>query len=155
MRRLLLIIFFAVGISYAASAQHYKGDISISYGVGVGQFGTDNYGFQTTHGYLFNKNLFVGAGIGFLKFKDIDSGVIPIYVNVKGLLNADAGISPYLSMDLGYGAREGGGIYYAPGIGVNFRIIRNMGISVSIHYQSTKIYNENIGSIALKIGFNF
>lgn len=155
MLKFLLIVFAVAGFSYTASAQHYKGDVSISYGIGVGALVVDNYGLQTTHGCLFNKHLFVGAGIGLLKFKDVDGAVVPIYVNAKGYLNANAGISPYLSMDLGYGARDGGGVYYAPGIGVNFRIVRNMGISASLHYQATKIDGLNIGSIALKVGFNF
>ena len=126
----------------SASAQRYQGDVSFAYGVGIGQISLDEWNIQTVHGYRFNDYLFLGGGVGIIKYTYDDAGaIIPVFANVKGYLGNSHLVNPFASIDLGYGIREKGGIYFSPALGINIRAFRRLGVFMSVGYQHATAYD--------------
>lgn len=129
--------------------------MSFAYGVGVGDVALDGYNIQTVHGYRFNDHLFVGGGVGFMKYNDIDDSVIPVFANVKGYLSNSHLVNPFASFDIGYGIRENGGVYFSPAVGINIRAFRRLGFFATVGYQYNKMMNTSLSNVNLRIGISF
>lgn len=157
MKRFLLFCLAIVALIcfQNATAQHYHGDISYAYGIGIGDVDLNGWNIQTVHGYRFNDYLFVGGGIGLIKYSKVDDSIIPIFANVKGYLGNSHFANRFASIDLGYRAREKGGVYFNPAIGVQLRVFRRLGVIGSIGYQYAKMFNTSISNINIRIGICF
>ena len=158
MKRLILLFIAIVSFAWSASAQRYQGEVSFAYGVGIGQISLDEWNIQTVHGYRFNDYLFLGGGVGFIKYTDdfYDGGaIIPVFANVKGYLGNSHLVNPFASIDLGYGMREKGGLYFNPAVGINIRAFRRLGVFMSIGYQHATVYDFAIKNINIRVGLSF
>ena len=155
MKKFVLLIVSCLACIQFVSAQNYQGDVNFAYGIGVGEPAFDGWNIQTVHGYRFNDYLFVGGGVGLIKYSDISESIIPVFANVKGYLGNSHLVNPFVSLDLGYGIREEGGVYFSPAIGINIRAFRRLGVFVSVGYQYAKMLDSSLGNINLRIGFCF
>lgn len=117
-------------------------DINIGFIVGSPGDSHVSTGFTTSHGYPFNRWLYVGGGTGFvynLNWKDPGLGnyntnsryVIPIFAEVR----FDAKwhrFTPYLSTQIGGNVAERGGIYLSPTVGYRFNWVRKSAINFGL-----------------------
>lgn len=155
MKKLLLLFAAIAAFTWSASAQRYQGDVSYAYGIGVGKISYDGWNLQTVHGYRFNDYFFLGGGVGFVKYTNKDNAILPVFANAKGYLGNSHLVNPFVSMDLGYGFRENGGIYFSPALGVNIRMFRRLGVFATVGYQCAKISYVSINNINVRVGFSF
>lgn len=66
-------------------------------------------GVSTSHGYQFNPNIYVGAGIGLEHNKKWDSNIVPLFLDVR--TDQEFGkFTPFADLRLGFNATGGGGI---------------------------------------------
>jgi len=89
----------------------------------------------------------VGLGLDF--YHDLSESCelfIPITLNVKGHLPVNANVTPFLSLDLGYGigATEGvsgsGGFTWSPAVGIRYKKVK-----FELGYTSQRIQEYGIG----------
>lgn len=153
----IVVLLFFVCFAERASAQRYQGEFNLAEGIGVGMPNMDGWNIQTIHGYRFNPYLFVGGGIGLIKYFNYTDSILPVFVNVKGYLLGDERLlNPFVSMDVGYGFREGGNIYFTPAMGVQIRKYSwATGFYFSVGWQRAKMYSTTIENINIRIGFFF
>lgn len=149
---MLTVIFASVQI---ADAQHYQGDISVAYGIGVGDPNFNGWNIQTVHGYRFNDHLFLGGGVGLIKYSDISDSVIPVFANVRGYLRNNRRVNPFTSFDLGYGFREDGGMYFSPSVGIQIYAYSMLGFFAAVGYQYAVMYDTSLDNINIRVGFQF
>ena len=150
-------------------AQKYQGEVLVGYALGVGDNGTDRLNIETVHGVRIGTHFFGGVGVGYHLYNEdgFDYGFIPVFANLKGYLS-DNKITPYLSLDLGYGigtqdADGLDGFYISPALGVRFQLKGKSAITASLGYQSQTVsegmggysVSASSGAIALKVGITF
>lgn len=195
MKKTLLIIFI-LGLSSIAEAQiivnstqastirekssRQKGLI-LRPEIGVGILLDDPNGYYSNFigniGYQFNPYITLGGGLG-IHFME-NSSTIPFYFDVKGYFSNRVW-SPYYNIKLGYSVnllqsndsyddfKLGGGIYYAVGLGMNYK---NFDFGIEISFMSGEsVYHDNyynyydnynyeydymFSSLKLTFGYNF
>jgi hypothetical protein len=132
---------------------------------------------HTVNGYIFNRFLKLGVGIGYDGYPDINT--FPVYLNIQGeALNSK--VSPMYAFGIGYGfagARDkewgqirnaDGGLFMQPSAGIVFHGIRNsFAIALDYKYQITYLdYNDwwwggqlsetrTFRNLAIRLGFVF
>lgn len=162
---------------------YYQGEIAVAYGLGVGLvssvINTDRIAFETVHGARLCPYFFVGAGVAFNYFYDMEipylnsrndyfdfedenesAGIIPVFVNTKGYYPISAKCSFYLSLDLGAaipatGLAKGGTtqFYTAVGPGINFGKGKNHSRGdFSIRFQHM---GTGLNAMLFRIGYGF
>lgn len=170
MKKLFILTAAAIFCVTAASAQiHYQGEVSLGAALGAGENGFNKLAFETVHGVRINPYLFCGVGVGLQDYVDTGEGVsaltIPVFANVKGYL-LDRDVTPFLSVDLGYGIGAGnyfsgyGGFYASPTLGCQVKVCDRFGLNFGIGYQAQMFSEEGMDSITsssfvFKVGFNF
>lgn len=121
------------------SYPHYQGEISVAFGVGVGEasqlINTNRIVLETVHGARINPYLFVGAGLGYTYYYgllanydlsegiDDSSGMLPVFADFKGYYPVSNKFALYMAFDLGAamgvsGLAEGTEFYTALGPGI-------------------------------------
>ena len=153
MKKVLFLLAAITAFMWSASAQRYQGEVSYAYSAGVGNVSLNGWNIQTVHGYRFNDYVFLGGGVGFIKY--VDDAIIPVFANVKGYLGNSHLVNPFASIDLGYGLRENGGIYFSPALGIHLRAFRRLGAFASVGYQYSKMDAVAINNINIRIGLSF
>jgi hypothetical protein len=156
----LTILFFAALFAICANAlepqRGYRGFIEwdnniARYNYDVVGAQTDYFtGLSTSHGYQFNKNLFVGAGLAFDRNVDFDEWILPVYAQVRTDQNW-GGYTPFGDLRIGYNLTDGGGIYFSPTVGYRFnwgrRLNLNVGVGLTLRGYGVDKYNVNIYEI--------
>ena len=156
----LLALAMTFTVNSFSQESKYQGEVSTSYGIGVGTYNANRFCIETVHGVRLNPNVFLGLGLGYNSLtKDGSSvGIIPVFANVKGYIPAK-NVKPFGSLDFGYGIGTGdlgglGGIYVSPAVGLSFNKV-----NVSLAYQSQSISTNGVSftfdAIALKVGIGF
>ena len=167
MKHFLIIITIAISSVAAWAVQPVRGYrgfvdssnfLDINIGFIAGNPGDSHVctGFTTSHGYQFNRWLYVGGGTGFiynLNWKspvlgyhnDKSRYVIPVFAEVR--LDARWNrFTPYFSAQIGGNVAERGGIYFSPTVGYRFNWGRksaiNLGLGATI-YGNTASYSEH------------
>ncbi len=121
------------------SYPHYQGEISVAFGVGVGEasqlINTNRIVLETVHGARINPYLFVGAGLGYTCYYslladynlpegiDDSSGMLPVFADFKGYYPVSNRFALYMAFDFGAamgvsGLAEGTEFYTALGPGI-------------------------------------
>lgn len=121
----------------------YSGSFEVMYG--KEDEGADSYGLYTTHGYRFNRHLFLGAGLGFEVYAmDVSnlkiiskSLTIPIYAETRFYL-LNTRISPVLVGRGGYSVCGVKGPFISPGVGVDFSITPRSAGFIHVMYRWQK-----------------
>jgi len=156
----LLAIAMTVTMNSFSQGNKYQGEVSTSYGIGVGTYNANRFCIETVHGIRLNTDVFLGLGLGYNSLtKDGSSvGIIPVFANIKGYVPSES-LKPFGSLDFGYGIGTGnlgglGGIYVSPAVGLSFNKL-----NVSLAYQSQSISESGVSitfaAIALKVGITF
>lgn len=153
MKKVLLSLGAVIAFAWSASAQRYQGEVSYAYSASIGKFSKAGWNVQTVHGYRFNDYIFLGGGVGFIYTGG--NAMIPVFANAKGYLGNSRLVNPFASIDLGYGIREKGGIYFSPALGVNIRAFRRLGIFMSVGYQHATMDDFAIKNLNIRVGLNF
>ena len=180
MKKVLLILgFMLCWVCGSAQAPAYKGNIETGYSFGVGDHSVAQWLLQTVHGVDFIPDrLFVGGGIGLgiSVESDVEAYTFPIFVDARYKFGQKR-VRPYADMRAGYsfvwndhhpGGNEGG-FYFAPSVGVAFKVSSalecNVGLGYTVqrahyefrsdpHYNPTRI-NYNAGGLNLTVGLSF
>ena len=89
-------------------------------------------GVSTSHGYQFNPNFFLGAGISAQIYnKYYTEWILPAFIHIR--TDQKFGVfTPFGDMRIGYSLTDGGGIYFSPMVGYRFNWGRKLGINVGL-----------------------
>ncbi len=118
----------------------YKGNIEI---------GASNAGISvmTTHGYQFNRFLFVGGGMGY------EADLIPLYADVKSYFTKkEMKVNPWAEVRLGFQMIEGLYPYFSPAVGFTVPVGKDLAISAALQFGLTD-YEQVI--TGFRVGFQF
>lgn len=151
---------------FADNTKGYKGFVNLTVGGGLGDYGDNNIGLSTSHGYQFNPYIYLGAGVGLSYYFDYETTFVPIFLDFKANL-MDGKIIPFAGAKLGYSVFDGTGFYFNPTVGVKFA--KSFNVSLGYTVQMTEMYyydynggysnsyydNVNIGGLSLSFGFEF
>lgn len=165
MKKILFAAIMAL-VAFCGSAQtkaKYQGEVQLGYSVGVGDFSAGRVNLHTVQGAKIGDHFSAGLGIGFDFYHDLGDGcdlLIPIYLNMKGYIPVNDDLSPYVSLDLGYGAgasgnlKSLGGFYWGPSVGIRYKHFE-----FQLGYTSQRISDSGIGfdmsAIQFKVGVAF
>lgn len=138
----------------------------MGYSVGVGTFSTGRVNLHTVQGAKIGDYFSAGLGIGLDYYHDLYSDVgngelfVPIFLNMKGYIPVTEKLSPFVSLDLGYGigATEGvsgsGGFLWSPSVGLKYGLFK-----LQVGYTSQRIsesgFGFNMDAIQFKVGVVF
>lgn len=167
MKRFLIFIFIIISAAAAWAVQPVRGyrgfvdssnflDINIGFIAGSPGDSHVSTGFTTSHGYQFNRWLYIGGGTGFIynlnwknpiavSYNDKSRYVIPVFAEVR--LDARWNrFTPYFSTHIGGNIAERGGLYFSPTVGYRLNWGRksaiNFGLGVTI-YGNTCSYADH------------
>lgn len=123
--------------SYPYKTRGYRGDVELSYLIGAGDYASDRVELTTSHGYQFNPYIYLGGGLGFQYWNDLEVFTMPIFTDfrvnfMKGKIIPNAGVKLGIAAELNDDAAAGG--YFNPSVGVKFMLSRKNAINVSLGY---------------------
>lgn len=107
-------------------------------------------GVSTSHGYQFNPNFYLGAGLTVQRNNYFNDWILPVFLQVR--TDQKFGVfTPFGDMRIGYSLTDGGGIYFSPMVGYRFNWGRKLGINVGLGLTVKQVtydiydlvYNEN------------
>lgn len=98
-------------------------------------------GVSTSHGYQFNPNFFLGAGLSVQYNSYFSDWILPVFVHVRTDQKFGK-FTPFGDMRIGYSLTDGGGIYLSPMIGYRFNWGRKLGINVGVGLTVKQIRYE-------------
>ena len=122
-------------------AKGYQGTVELGVGAGMGTYGVNMFKFDLINGHRFNRNLFVGGGIGLRQpMEGVFPAYLPIFANARYNLNPDNTVVPMASLSLGavYNSDEGlknGGLMVNPGLGVAIQASEKMVVHATVGYD--------------------
>lgn len=113
------------------------------------------YNVSTTHGYQFTPYFFIGAGVGFMGWK-----------NAYGLENcplfADARLNlsskrwkPFIDCRIGIDLVNNSSLYISPSIGIQYSFTEKLGLFFKAGYINSAIEDDRFHSISLSLGIEF
>ncbi|MBJ2161540.1 MAG: hypothetical protein JFR39_05535 [Muribaculaceae bacterium] len=152
MKKLLLSVVLALSTLVAGAQEvsvKYQPEVELGYSVGTGTFATGRVNLHTVQGVRVGQYFSAGVGLGLDFYHDLSESCeifIPITLNVKGHLPVNADVTPFLSLDLGYGigATEGvsgsGGFTWSPAVGIRYKKVK-----FELGYTSQRIQEYGIG----------
>lgn len=143
-RILFLLVALIAGMSGSAQVK-YQGHVSAGYAGDIARSGVNHLNLETTHGVRVNPYFFGGLGVGLNYYYSQGTANGHFYGNVRGYL-LDKPVSPFLSMDLGYGLWEGGGgVYTSPVVGVDWRVGKRHSMAFAVGIQTQRVGVEELG----------
>lgn len=156
MKKFIFAFVIAISSFFSGSAQEvsikYQGEVDLGYSVGVGTFSTGRVNLHTVQGVKISDYFSAGLGLGLDYYHDLYSDVgsgelfVPIFLNMKGYIPITSKLSPFVSLDLGYGigATEGvsgcGGFLWSPSVGLRYNHFK-----FQVGYTSQRISESGIG----------
>ena len=165
MKKLLCALVLAISALFNGTAQEvsvkYQGEVDLGYSVGVGTFAMGRVNLHTIQGAKISDYFSAGLGLG-LDYYHADGGdlFIPIFLNMKGYIPVTSKLSPFASLDLGYGigatdeVRGYGGFLWGPSVGIRYNHFK-----FQVGYTSQRIsvsgFGFNMDAIQFKIGVVF
>lgn len=161
----------------------YEGELNLGYGMGGtikadGESADAKYGrpfIETVHGVRITKYAFAGLGVGFqyATGKEWKTGMVPLFLDLKGYYPVTEDFAPYVAIDLGYGmgvvgtkdfyGEKGmdlkGGFYASYGIGLNYKRL-NFGLGwqhqgMKFKYEGESSDGFSVNSFFVKVGLKF
>lgn len=144
----------------------FRGIVDLGYIAG----GIKGPEFCFSLGYQINNYLFAGAGAGVEYATDLETAVIPVFVDIRSNLMTGS-VLPFIALRTGYSfmPEYSGGFYCHPFAGVKFMTGGRKAISLAIGWSTTKYKHEfgydygyktasikyKINAFTLKIGYEF
>ncbi len=165
-----LLGLMIAGISVNAQTR-YSAEVDLGYTLSVGSSIKnvgDRLSVSTTHGVLLNEKFLLGAGVAVDYFYQAEEFMLPLFINVKGILPLSDKLKGFVSADVGYSFMlQGdddylvhvkdkyiGGIYLVPSVGIKYKKLKfQFGYSYLRFYENN-IYNS-FSALQFKVGFMF
>lgn len=153
------------GVSQAQEIRTgYKGFADVAYSVKAGNIdGANRIEVSTTHGYQILPQLFVGVGVAYNYFHEVESSAVPVFADVRGTLPIGK-FSPFVDARIGYSVAGYNGFYFSPSIGCRLGLTNSLGLNLSVGYsmQDIDVYyysggtgKENAGAVTIRLGIDF
>lgn len=141
-KKLFLAIVALFATSAGFSQVRYQGHLAAGYGIQIGWADGNPINVETMHGIRINPHLFVGAGVG-LDYRSAPGTLnYHTYGNVRGYL-LDGQVTPYLSVDAGYGfLKSDDGFYASPSIGMTWPVGNHCAMAFSIGFQMQRVWDR-------------
>lgn len=101
---------------------------------------------STTHGYQFNDNLFLGAGVLFGLGEEFE---MPIYVDGRYDFKFNK-FTPFADLRIGYNIgkeRNSSGFWFSPTIGYRFNWGRKLGLNLGIGFSFKDMVTDKIKTV--------
>lgn len=160
----------------------FRGFVDMGYSMGLGEPRCDYWLVETSFGYQFNPNLYLGAGVGLHKFNakintfpmrndyaeprpndpDLDKfPFVPIYADVRYNLHSESHNTPWAGIKLGGSVFNHGGVFASPSVGFHFASNQffsfNVGVGYALHTAHYKLWctGETPGAIPDKAGHSY
>ncbi len=138
---LLLAVLLSFSVNARQPERGYRGfvDCSTTFNLDINTGGaSDSYiwlGGSTSHGYQFNRWLYVGGGIGYetvLAPGDRrPKRIFPVFADTRADLQFGR-FTPFADIKLGVNFTRGAGLYFSPTIGYRFNVCRSTAINFAI-----------------------
>jgi len=160
----------------------FRGFVDLGYSMGFGAPRCDYWLIETSFGYQFTPNVYLGAGVGLHKFKaDINSfpmrtdyaepkpndpdldkfPFVPLYADVRYNLRSENFNTPWASLKVGGSVFNHGGVFVSPSIGFHFASSQffsfNIGVGYALHTAHYKLWvtGDTPGAIPDKAGHSY
>lgn len=163
----LVMITVAINSKAQSLRTGYKGFADAGYSIGTDNYKLDRIEVNTSHGYLFNPYIFLGAGVGLhfmqsyatkgmkIPLDTRDSKVdIPVFANIRFNLSKTK-ISPFLEAKGDTYITNNGGLYINLSAGCRFAINEKQGINISIGYALGKLEFEKFSRFTSHYNLNY
>jgi hypothetical protein len=162
----------------------YAGIIEVGYGLGVGDYGLDNFRFNFINGFHIGPTFTLGLGIGVRRYypehenytdRELVSKLqIPVFIDMRKTFSTRT-VTPYIALDLGGAARYSTGteseetvnegVLVNPSAGIWINLSSRFAIFGGIGYEVQKMefrntsddsyYKKNANSVSLNLGISF
>ena len=155
MKKILLVLSLMMACFVNTNAKGtYRGffDAGPTIGEGLG------ISTSTTHGYQFNKNWFLGAGLGYLYNNNDDDTIgLPIFINVRYDRLSEKVWTFYAEYSVGYNVAYGSddAIFMSATTGVRKRLAERFGLNFGVGFTVANCKYNTAGGLCLKIGIDF
>lgn len=137
----------------------YQPEVDFGFSAGAGNWKSDRINIQTVHGVQIDEYLFAGVGTGIDYHYDAEMTFMPLFLNFKGFLPVWEKVSPFVSLDMGYGVclSENGesGFTISPAIGVKLFNHFKFQFGYNSQKMSSKGVSINMGAVQFKVGYFF
>lgn len=160
----------------------FRGFVDLGYSMGLGEPRCDYWLIETSFGYQFTTNLYLGAGLGLHKFNakintfplrndyaeprpndpDLDKfPFVPVYADVRYNLRSENFNTPWASLKVGGSIFNHGGVFASPSVGFHFASSQffsfNVGVGYALHTAHYKLWctGETPGAIPDKAGHSY
>lgn len=104
-------------------------------------------GVSTSHGFQFNRNIFLGGGLMFSVATPSADIMLPVFVDFRYDLSLSK-FTPFGDVRLGFNLSDGGGVYFSPTIGyrLNFgrKVNMNFGLGFTLRGYSSELYRVDL-----------
>lgn len=141
----------------------YRGSVILDQGIVPSEgFQEFTLGLSTVHGYQFSPHVFLGAGVGIIKYfesseifgLDISDNATcaPVFLNLNTCFLRNW-VTPYLDLKAGYAFGDWESGYYNPTLGVRFGLRRKFGLNCGIGY--TALSEGDYNFITFRFGIEF
>ncbi|GAB1358924.1 hypothetical protein MASR1M31_07030 [Porphyromonadaceae bacterium] len=152
MKKSLLITVLIAAFTIGAKAQtenRFGGQIEVGYGFRMGQK-LNVFQVSLMPGYHFGPNIFAGVGIGFNRYSGFGGSLSSVPFFAHGTINLiyASTWTPFFATKIGYGIGKESetlqgttnelktGLYFAPSIGVKYKITPQQTISLALQYDA-------------------
>lgn len=154
--RMLVIMATVAVSSLAASAwdprRGYRGmvDVNADIKADISLYGNEatdsrfNIGVSTSHGYQFNRWIFVGGGVAIQNFvKENTVYTAAVYGHARSDLYFGR-FKPHVDVKLGYNMANYGGLYFSPSVGYRIDTKSPVGINIALGatFNGNRSYQE-------------
>lgn len=155
MKKILLVLSLVMASMVNVNAQGtYRGFFDVGPTIGDGP----GISTTTTHGYQFNKNWFLGAGLGFL-FNDTEEDLFgtPIFINVRYDRLSEKVWTFYAEYSIGYNLEDAGdeSIFMSATAGIRKRMAEKLGLNFGIGFTAVNNSDGGAGGLCFKVGVDF
>ena len=163
----------------------YAGIIEAGYGLGVGEYGIDNFRINFINGFRIGKTFSAGLGLGvrryyveqekFVEHSLVSSKVqIPVFLDLRKTFSTNT-VTPYIALGIGNAARYSAtadttgsvneGLLFNPSGGIWFNISSRFAVFCGVAYEMQKMeyillsddthFKKNTSSVSLNVGIAF
>ncbi len=87
-------------------------------------------GISTSHGFQFNPNFFLGAGLSIEHSRKYNGYILPVFIQARTDQKFGK-YTPFGDLRAGFSLTDGGGPYLSPSVGYRFNWGRKCGVNIS------------------------
>lgn len=148
----VLIAAFTTG-AYAQTENGFGGQAEVGYGFKLGDNKWSVFQVSLMPGYHFGPYLFAGVGVGFNSYSNdgVTLSTFPIFAHATANFTAGTTWTPFFALKMGYGLGKKtesllgasteikGGFYFAPSLGIKYKVTDKHAASLALFYDAMAI----------------